>query len=138
MATVEKEVTVKDRFPLVDTEIEAPCVTYEHEFTFQRPMELGQNTVRYGSYYLVDVVGRTKLERDELTSLTFNSLEESLSVISGMGLIEIDSMDLVGSWKINRAPRDYEVNTLRVRLVYDDFNLKGIDYDYDSLFCTAC
>jgi len=118
-----KTLTLRDSYPYVDTDIESPMISYEFEAAFEDPMEIGSDKIVYSVNFLIDTVGRTHAERDELNAIVWAGLETGPGGISGIGPMQLESLDIIHNYEVERTPRNYKATTIRARFSLEDHEL---------------
>jgi len=122
-ATSGKTMTLRDRFPLVDDQITAPMICYETEFMTMDKLEISSNFMTYRISFLIDIIGRNRRERDQLFKIVHTGLEGAKSNVDGIGDFQLQSLDILGTWKVDKIYKKYDAMAIRVVLSVTDFKV---------------
>jgi hypothetical protein len=119
---INQSVTIRDSYPQDVKKILGPLITFEFDFCTENALELGQNSVVYNLNYIIDAIGRTTLERDDLTYLVSKALNSRNPKIRDCGFIEYVGLDIIGQYKVINNGKRYYGNNLRLRFEINDYD----------------
>ena len=119
----DSSVTISNAYPYTFEQYIVPSIIYGFDSSIKNGNSLGQNYGKYKLNYILDIVGRTRQERDFYTDMTIRSLEKGKTVISGVGNLAIVSFDNLGTYRIVNENQQFECRHLMVKMEFEQFVL---------------
>ncbi len=99
-------INVNDGYP--DEDLELPSVTVESQSMKFREYELGNRTGRRERFWVVDILALVKTQRDEITSIITDSIEDGIPIYDyDEGFVSPTQIGLL-------RPFDVGVTTIRI------------------------
>jgi len=121
--TIGKVVTLRDEFPLKDEQIIPPIICYETEFMTMYKTELSSDIVTYNISFLINIIAKNNRELGELFKIVKTGLEVADSNVAGIGDFRVETLDILETWEIVKAPKLYRAMSIRVWINVVDFSV---------------
>lgn len=120
--SVSNDTTIRDSYPYDKSKIIAPLVTFEWSSIIIRPIEVGSDARLHRLSYSLDVIGRTKTERNSLIDDLILAFENSYDLVSGYGTIYNEAIGFLADTEYEMATASYFGSTLDLRINFEDFS----------------